>query len=534
MSTAAPEDPSTGERAGANLSRQGSVVAGMTLLSRITGFLRDVVLSYFFGASYAADAFFVAFRIPNFFRRLFAEGAFSQAFVPVLARYKSEPRAVLRAFISHMFGNLGLALLAVVCLGWLFADALVLVFAPGFIDEPARYTLATELVRITLPYLFFISLVALASSVLNAHNRFAIPAFTPVLLNFCLIGAALYGVASQAGAAAPALIDGAVIMLGWGVLIAGIVQLLFQLPSLGRLGLLAPPRPKLADDGVREVGRLLVPAVLAASVAQINTLIDTMLASTLITGSISWLYYADRLLELPVGLVAVALGTVLLPHLSSLASKGDAAAFSATLDWGIRMAVILAVPAACALYLLALPIFATIFMHGALTPADALMASFALQAFAAGLVGWVLVKVLAPGYFAHKDTRTPFRFGAIAVAVNILGNLALFSWMGHVGLALATSASGLVNAALLLRGLLASGRYQITPALRATLLRTLLAVVPMAVLLWVLAPGNAFWLDAEPGTRALALAGLIAAGAATYAVLQLALGARPADFRYRL
>lgn len=504
----------------------------MTLLSRISGFARDVVLSYFFGASYAADAFFVAFRIPNFFRRLFAEGAFSQAFVPVLARYKTQPVAELRAFVGHIAGNLGLALLAVVLLGWLFADGLVLVFAPGFADEPARYDLAAELVRITLPYLAFISLVALASSVLNAHNRFAIPAFTPVLLNFCLIGAALWGVTQQQRGGEP--IEGAVLVLGWGVLIAGVVQLLFQLPALGRLGLLPVPRPKLAHEGVSEVGRLLLPAVFAASVAQINTLIDTMLASTLITGSISWLYYADRLLELPVGLVAVALGTVLLPHLSSLAAQDDDVAFAQTLDWGLRMALVLAVPAALALYFLALPIFATIFMHGALTTVDALMASFALQAFAGGLIGWVLVKVLAPGYFAHKDTQTPFRFGVIAVAVNIAGNLALFSWMGHVGLALATSASGLVNAALLLRGLIRTGRYRPTRQFARTGLRTVVAVLPMVLLLVWLTPGTEFWLSATPLARVQALALLVLGGAGVYLLMQLALGARPADFRYRL
>ncbi|MGI9326835.1 MAG: murein biosynthesis integral membrane protein MurJ [Pseudomonadales bacterium] len=515
-----------------DLSRQGGTVASMVMLSRIFGFVRDVVLSYFFGASYVADAFFVAFRIPNFFRRLFAEGAFSQAFVPVLARFKNQPVVELRRFVGHIFGNLAAALLVVVVLGWLGADYLVLLFAPGFHDDPQRYVLAVDLVRITLPYLGLISLVAFASAILNAHDRFAVPAFTPVLLNLCLISAALIGI--QMSAVEGATMDSAVMVLGWGVLLAGVLQLLFQLPSLARLSLLQPPRPNVSDPGVREVGRLLVPAVFAASVAQINTLIDTILASTLITGSISWLYYSDRLMELPVGLVAVSLGTILLPNLSSLAAKGDAKRFEQTLDWGIRMALMLTIPAAAALYLLSLPIFATIFMHGALTPIDANMASVSLQAYSVGLIGWVLVKVLAPGYFAHKDTNTPFKIGVAAVGLNIAGNLALFSWMGHVGLALATSASGLLNAGLLYRGLRARGRHQPGRPLLRTALRTLgAALLMVAVLLW-LTPHDAYWISASTGERAASLTGLVAAGAGTYALCMLALGVRPSEFRHRL
>ncbi|MFK7914143.1 MAG: murein biosynthesis integral membrane protein MurJ [Pseudomonadales bacterium] len=515
-----------------DLSRQGTIVASMTMLSRISGFVRDVVLSYFFGASYAADAFFVAFRIPNFFRRLFAEGAFSQAFVPVLARYRQRPLHELQKFVGHIFGNLGLALLVVMLVGWLTADYLILLFAPGFQDDPARYNLAVELVRITLPYLGLISLVAFASAILHAHDRFAVPAFTPVLLNLCLISAALIGIQLQASEGGE--VGGAVIALGWGVLAAGALQLVFQLPSLQRLKMIQAPKPDLKDEGVRDVGRLLVPAVFAASVAQINTLVDTILASTLITGSISWLYYSDRLMELPIGLVAVTLGTILLPNLSSLAARNDAAAFQRTLDWGIRMALILTVPAAVSLYLLSLPIFATIFMHGALTPTDAVMAGISLQAFSVGLIGWVLVKVLAPGYFAHKDTRTPFRIGVAAVALNIVLNLVLFSWMGHLGLALATSASGLLNAGLLYRGLVRNGRYRPGLPVLLAALRTVGAALPMiAVLLW-LTPADGYWLSASVSDRVLTLSGLIALGATAFLLTLFVLGARPADFRFRL
>lgn len=528
----APEQP-TPERPGAkDLSRQGTIVASMTMLSRISGFVRDVVLSYFFGASYAADAFFVAFRIPNFFRRLFAEGAFSQAFVPVLARYRQRPLAELQRFVGHIFGNLGLALLVVMLAGWLTADYLILLFAPGFIDDPARYDLAVELVRITLPYLGLISLVAFASAILHAHDQFAIPAFTPVLLNLCLISAALIGIQIQSSNGAD--VGGAVVALGWGVLAAGGLQLVFQLPSLKRLKMIQAPRPNLQHSGVRDVGRLLVPAMFAASVAQINTLVDTILASTLITGSISWLYYSDRLMELPIGLVAVTLGTILLPNLSQLAARNDAAAFQRTMDWGIRMALMLTIPAAVSLYLLSLPIFATIFMHGALTPTDAVMAGISLQAFAVGLIGWVLVKVLAPGYFAHKDTRTPFRIGVAAVALNIVGNLALFSWMGHLGLALATSASGLLNAGLLYRGLVRNGRYRPGLPVLLAALRTLGAALPLVLILLWLTPTEAFWLSASATDRALTLCGLIGLGGAAFLLTLFLLGARPADFRFRL
>ena len=329
-----------------SLARQGSVVAGMTLASRLSGFARDVALSHLFGAGAAADAFFVAFRIPNFFRRLFAEGAFAQAFVPVLADYQRGPAAALRRFVQIMAGNLALVVGLLSVLGVLGAPILVLVFAPGFADEPIRATLTADLVRITFPYLGFISLTAFAGAVLNSHGRFAVPAFTPVLLNLTLIIAAL--------AIAPGL-DEPVLALAWGVFVAGLVQLLFQLRPLSQLELLAGLRVDYTDSGARRVGRLLVPAVFASSASQVNSLIDVMLASTLTTGSISWLYYADRLLELPVGLVAVALGTVLLPSLSRLASASNEAGFATTLGWGIRLAAFFGLPAAAALWMLSVP-----------------------------------------------------------------------------------------------------------------------------------------------------------------------------------
>ena len=513
-----------------NVSAQGSVVAGMTLLSRISGFARDMVLSHFFGAGAVADAFFVAFRIPNFFRRLFAEGAFNQAFVPVLARYKHLEPAVFRAFVAAVAGNLAVAVWLVVLLGVVFAPAVVTVFAPGFWRAEEQFEMATAMLRITFPYLGFISLTAFAAAMLNSHHRYAIPSFTPVLLNVCLIAAMLF---------ATGLFEQPVMALAWGVFVAGLVQLAFQLPALGRLGLLVIPRPSLANPGVRRVGRLLLPAMFAASVSQINVLIDTILASTLMTGSISWLYYADRLLELPVGLVAVALGTVLLPNLSRLASTRDDAGFAATLEWGLRMGLLLGLPAAVALYALALPLVAGLFYHGAMTALDVRMTALALQAFSVGLLPLILVKVTAPAYFAREDTATPFRFAVAAVMTNVGLNLALFSWFGHVGLAFATSAAAWVHAMLLLRGLvgpaaLPERRYRPTRGLMLTLVRAAAAALLMGLALAVLLPEPARWLEVGVWQRAGWLLLAVPSGAAVYLLLVVAMGERPRGLLHRV
>ena len=521
MSTDPPEERTETR----SLVRQGSVVSSMTLLSRITGFARDVVFSHLFGAAAAADAFFVAFRIPNFFRRLFAEGAFAQAFIPVLADYATLERRVMLGFTQAMVGNLALVVSLVTILGVVGAPVLVAVFAPGFVTAGAQFELATQLLRITFPYLLFISLTAFAAALLNARGHFAVPAFTPVLLNFCLIGAAL---------AVTPLFKIPVVGLAWGVFAAGIMQLLFQFPALKRLELLVRPRVDFQHPGARQVGGLLVPAVIAASASQINTLIDTMLASTLITGSISWLYYADRLLELPVGLVAVALGTVLLPNLSKLHSDGNARAFAATLDWGVRMALVFGLPAAAALYVLALPLVSGIFLHGKMTVTDAQMSALALQAFAAGLLGILAVKVFAPGYFSRKDTQTPLRFAFVAVGLNIVLNLALFRILGHVGLALATAAAALTNGALLLRGLIRAGVYVPSAEARRTLLRTGAGVLTMVLALLLVSPDETFWLTSAMLERWLWIAGLCVFGAAVYAASLLLCGLRPASLRHTL
>ena len=514
MSTGAEEEQEAEEQ---NVAAQGTVVAGMTMLSRISGFVRDVLLSNFFGASAVADAFFVAFRIPNFFRRLFAEGAFNQAFVPVLARYRQAPRAELVAFVQVVAGNLGVTMTLVVCLGVVVAPGLIMVFAPGFWPQPEQFALARDMVMITFPYLGFISMTAFAGAILNSHHRYAVPAFTPVLLNLSLIAAMLF---------ASGVFREPVFALAWGVLFAGVAQFLFQVPALHSLGLLVRPRVSTRHPGARRVGTLLLPAIFAASVNQINALIDTMLASTLVTGSISWLYYSDRLLELPIGLVAVALGTVLLPNLSRLERESSLDGFRQTLDWGIRVGVFFGLPAAAALYVLAVPLVASIFMHGALTAMDARMAALSLEAFAVGLLPLVLVKVLAPAYFAQEDTRTPFRIGVIAVAVNVVLNLALFRIMGHVGLALATSAAACVNAFLLWRGLHYSGRVRLSRSSVISLCRCgLAASLMVGVLLW-LTPESAFWLEATLSGRTVMLLEALGQGVVIYLAAIWLLGGR--------
>ena len=520
MSTAADGTRTAPE----NVARQGSVVAAMTLLSRLTGFARDMAISWVLGAGVLADAFFLAFRIPNFFRRLFAEGAFQQAFVPVLARYRYQPADVYRAFISAVMGNLLLVLAVVVTFGVLFSEVLTSVFAPGYRSDPERFELVAAMTRITFPYLGFISLTAFAAALLNSHGRYAVPAITPVLLNLALIGALLLGLYASINP---------VIALAWGVFVAGVLQFAFQLPFLGRLGLVVMPRPGASHPGARDVGRLLLPAVVASSASQINALIDTMVASTLVAGSISWIYYADRLLELPVGLVAVALGTVLLPNLSRLVAAEDERGFAATLDWGLRMAVLFGLPASVALYVLALPLVATIFAHGAMTPLDARMAALALQAFAVGLLPLILVKVLAPAFFARQDTKTPLRFALAAILTNIVLNLATFRWFGHVGLAFATSAAACVNAGLLFRALVQRGYLPGSPV-RRTALRVVAAVIAMTVVLLVLLPAPEHWLDLGALSRVAWLGLGVTAGGAVFSLVLFALGERPRDLRHRI
>ena len=504
-----------------NLARQGGIVASMTMLSRISGLARDIFLSYLLGASQFADVFFVAFRVPNFFRRLFAEGAFNQAFVPVLMRYKDRGQAELLGFLGPLSGVFSLGLCVVVLVGMTFADQLAYVFAPGFADVPGQIETTGSLIFITFPYLGFISLTAYAGALLNAHNRFAIPAVTPVLLNFSLIGAALIAVSGWAP-----LDD--IEVLAWGVLVAGIIQLAFQVPSLASLGLLTRPKLSVKHEGVRRVGKLLVPAVLAGSVSQINALVNTILASLLITGSVSWLYYADRLLELPVGLVAIALGTVLLPHLSRMAAAGRDEEFRETLSWGIGLGLLLGLPAAVALFLLADGLVATVFMSvagGAMTTTDARMAALALQMFAIALPGFVLVRILAPAFYAFEDTQRPFKYAAYSVLANLVASLATFSWFGHVGLAWATAIAAWVNVIGLYAGLVRIKRYRMYRGMLKTPAQALVASVALGALLYLVL-NDVAWLAMAEMQRIVWIAATCVLGGGFYLCVLYLLGWR--------
>ncbi|MGI9334499.1 MAG: murein biosynthesis integral membrane protein MurJ [Gammaproteobacteria bacterium] len=496
-----------------------ATVSGNTLISRVLGFLRDIVIASGFGASTSADAFLVAFRLASFLRRLFAEGAFSQAFVPVLTEYRGQrDQASARELVACMTGALGMLVLAVVIAGVLGAPVLVMVFAPGFLAHPLKYDLAVEMVRITFPYLGFISLAALAGSVLNTYGRFGVPAFTPVWLNVCLITAAV--------AVAP-MLERPIFALAWGVLAAGAVQLAFQLPFVAKLGLLALPKLDWAHEGVRRVFKLMLPALFGVSIAQINLLIDTLIASFLITGSISWLYFAERMVDFPLGVFGIALATVILPSLSGRYSEGQPEKFSQTLDWGLRWVLVIALPSALGLALLAYPILTSLFQYGAFDSQDVSRSAAALVAYSGGLLAFAYVKVLAPGYFSRQDTKTPVRIGAIAMVANAVLNFILVVPLAHVGLALATSLSACLNAGLLFRGLHKEGVYRPCSGWPVLVARVLVASAAMsAVVLWFRGePGG--WSQADALTRAARLASLVVAGAATYAATLLICGLRP-------
>ncbi len=493
----------------------------MTTISRIFGFVRDMVIARIFGAGVGADAFFVAFKIPNFLRRLFAEGAFSQAFVPVLSEYRSQrPQHDAKTLIDNVSGTFGVVLLAVTALGVLAAPLITLLSAPGYLAAPQKYTLTVSLLRITLPYLLFISLTALSGAILNTYGRFAVPAFTPVLLNFSMIGAAIW--------LAPHF-DEPVIALAWGVFLGGAAQLAFQLPFLLRLRLLPRPRIGAGHDGVRRITRLMLPALFAVSISQINLFIDVVIASFLVTGSVSWLYYSDRLVEFPLGVFGIALATVILPNLSEKHARGATHRFSETVDWALRWVFLVGVPASLGLSLLAAEILCTLFQYGEFSGGDVLMSSRSLMAYALGLVGFTLIKVLAPGYFSRQDTRTPVKIGVIAMLANLLLNLILVIPLAHAGLALATSCSGFLNAWLLFQGLRNARVYQPGPGWRSFLFKVAVANVIMACVLWLGGSPLVQWLAWDAADRAGHLLALILGGALIYAAMLTLLGIRWRD-----
>ncbi|MCB2264390.1 MAG: murein biosynthesis integral membrane protein MurJ [Candidatus Thiosymbion ectosymbiont of Robbea hypermnestra] len=502
-----------------SLTESIAKVGSNTFLSRILGFIRDMVVARVFGADAGTDAFFVAFKIPNFMRRLFAEGAFSMAFVPVLNEYKTKHGTPqLKGFVADMAGTFGAVLLGVTLLGVFGAPVLVLIFAPGFSDEIDKQAMAVEMLRLTFPYLMFISLTAFAGGILNTYERFGVPAFTPVLLNIALILCALL--------LAPAM-ERPIFALAWGVFIAGVAQLAFQVPFLWRIGLLPRPRVNFRDAGVRRVIKLMVPALFGVSVTQIGLLLNTLLASFLVTGSITWLYYGDRLMEFPLGILGIALGTVILPKLSQKHAEQSPEAFSRTLDWALRWVLLLGVPAAVGLLVLAGPMMAVLFHSGEFTGEDVNMAARALMAYALGLAAFMGIKVLAPGFYARQDMKTPVRIAVIAMVVNVVFSLLLMFPMGHTGLALATTLSALVNAGLLLRGLLREGVYRPGNGWPALLVRGLGAGLVMGLVIWWGSGETALWLALGTWERVPRLLGWILAGGAIYAGSLLAFGIRP-------
>lgn len=521
----------------ASLSASLTKVGGNTLLSRLLGFVRDLMVARLFGADAGTDAFFVAFMIPNFFRRLFAEGAFASALVPVLHETGREggPTA-LRRLLGSLSGVLGASLLLLILIGTLTASWLILAFAPGFAAEAPQQALAAELLRLTLPYVFFIVLAALAGAVLNLHEHFGVPAFTPVLLNLAIIGCAIW--------LAPRL-EEPILALGWGVLLGGLAQLAFQLPFLARLGLLPLPRLDWRHPGMRKILRRMGPVLLGVSVTQINLLLDTFLASFLTVGSISWLYYSDRLVEFPLGILGAALGTVILPRLARLGRKGgglgrdpgtgpgeaaQAAAFSRTLDWALRWVLLLGLPAAVGLVALAEPLVATLFLSAEFSAGDARMAALSLMAYAVGLPAFIAIKVLAPGYYAHQDARTPARHALMALGFNLVLSIAWMGPFGHAGLALATSLAAFLNAGLLLGGLVRQGAYRPASDWGSRLVRGLVAALVLGALLsWGLV-GLDDWLAATSGERLARLFFWMLVGGVGYLLALLALGVRPRDF----
>ena len=510
--------------------RSTFTVGGMTLLSRVFGLLRDITLATIFGASGGTDAFLVAFKIPNFMRRLFGEGAFSLAFVPILAEYKEKhSKQALKDLVDHVAGTLGGFLLALSLLGMLFAPVVVYVFAPGFAKDPAQLQLTADLLRITFPYIFFIALVAFAGGILNSYQQFAIPAFTPVLLNICLISSAFF--------LAP-YFDEPLMALAWGVALAGLAQLLIQFPSLIKLGLMPVPRVKRGHEGVKKIVRLMIPAIFGSSVAQINLLLDTVIASFLITGSVTWLYYSDRLLEFPLGVLGIAIATVILPTLSQQYARASTGQFNQTLNWALRLVTLITIPACVGLFIMAAPILSSLFEYGKFTASDTYMSSLSLMAYMLGLPALIVIKILAPGYYARQDTRTPVRIGIIAMVCNMVMNIAFVVPLvmldyeaPHIGLALATSLSAYINAMLLYSGLRKTNIFSPQSGWLAWIFRITIATTAMAAVVIWLNPDASQWSQWQLTERLTNLAVIIISAALVYFIMLWLQGLRPHQLR---
>jgi putative peptidoglycan lipid II flippase len=511
-----------------NLLKALAKVGSMTFVSRILGFVRDTLIARVFGAGMLSDAFIVAFKIPNLLRRISAEGAFSQAFVPILAEYKSQRSfEETQGLVNRVATWLGIILVVVTLLGMLTAPWIVSLIAPGFRTDAAKMQLTIELLRITFPYIFFISLVSMAGGVLNTYNRFGIPAFTPVWLNVSMILAVLFFAD---------YFDEPIKVLAWAVFIGGFLQLVFQIPFLKQIGLLPKFDFRRDDEGVWRILKLMGPAVLGVSVAQISLILNTIFASFLVTGSVSWLYYADRLMEFPTGVLGVALGTILLPSLSKAYAGKDDAEYSQLLDWGLRLTCILAAPAAVALAVLSAPLVTSLFFYGKFTPLDVAMTQQALIAYSIGLLGLILVKILAPGFYARQNIKTPVKIGVFTLVITQLMNV-LFVFvldLQHAGLALAIGLGACINASLLYYHLRRAGYFQPQAGWLLFLVKLLVALVFMGIALHYAMGDASAWLQFSLLKRLIYISGLVLLGGVSYFAMLMLLGFRPRDYIRRV
>jgi putative peptidoglycan lipid II flippase len=506
-----------------SLLRSTTLVSVMTFISRLVGFVRDMVLANFFGAQAGMDAFFVAFRIPNFMRRLFAEGAFSQAFVPVLAEYqKNRSPGDVRIFIARISGYLGSILSVVTLIGIFAAPVIIFLFAPGFHQDSSRAVLATEMLRITFPFLMLVSLTAMAGAVLNTYGYFAIPAFTPVLLNISMILAAIY--------LCPHL-PTPVVGLAWGVLIAGIVQLVFQIPFLRQRHLLVKPQLVRNDVGVNQVLKLMIPALFGVSIAQLNLMVDSIFASFLKIGSVSWLYYTDRLTDFPLGVFGVAIATVILPHLSRRHAEQSINQYSSALDWGLRSILLIGIPAGLGLCLFAMPLIVSCFAYGKFSPFDVIQTQKSLITLGAGVPAFMMVKVLASGFYARQDIRTPVKVGAISMGVNTVLCF-IFIWhFAHAGLTLASALAGYVNCGTLLYLLIKKEVFKPSPGWLKYIIQLLLANSAMSIYLILTCNTLSYWLNFSAIMRLSLLSMHVLVAVVIYLLVLGLTGMRPAHFR---
>ena len=508
-----------------NLLRAFGTISSLTLVSRILAFVRDVLIARIFGAGMATDAFFVAFKLPNLLRRLFAEGAFSQAFVPIFGEYKNRRgHDETKLLVDHVTTMLAIILFAVTLIGIIAAPILVYISAPGFVADAEKFDLTVQLLRVTSPYIFFISLVAVAAGILNTYNKFWVPAIAPALLNICLIGAALW--------LAP-YCDPPIMALAWAVFLAGFVQLAFQIPFLKKIGMLPSIRFSLKDPGMWRVIKQMGPAVFGVSIAQISLIINTIFASFLVAGSVSGLYYADRLMEFPAGVLGVAIGTILLPSLSKCHADNNRVDYSRLLDWGLRLTILLTLPAALALGMISVPLLATFFQHGAFSAHDVQMTSYALIGYSVGLVGLILVKILAPGFYARQNIKTPVKIGIVTLLATQAMNALFIGWIQHAGLALSIGLGACLNSAILFYFLRKYDIYQPEPGWAKFFAKVCLAMLALAITLWFGMGTEQSWLTSSGWPRILRLTALVAGGVVVYFSVLAALGFRPKYFSRR-